>query len=422
MKTKELIFWGLDLFQGGKIRKDYKNIESIITKKNTSTCNLALERILHHSIQTVPYYKGFALSTPIDNFPVVNKNIIKNNWNNFLSSSYDKLKLKLVTTSGSTGTPFQVYNDNRKISRNYADTLFFSKQAGYSLGNTFFYMKIWVKSRMSSPLIYKLQNIYPIDVLNFSHQEIELILKKIKKYNCSILAYASVLDIISKYLIDNKIKIENKRLKSVIAMSETLSEETKNNLSERFGICVVSRYSNLECGIMAQQPADYQCHYLINKASYFIEILKMDSDEPTAINELGRIVVTDLYNYAQPMIRYDTGDIGAFEDIDKNYFKIIEGRKLDLLYNTKGELISSFIVYKNMWQYPEIDQYQLAQEDEKVYKIKIASKNKFVRQAKLIEEFNHYLGQDAVIKIELVESIPLLASGKRKKVVNNYKK
>lgn len=36
--------------------------------------------------------------------------------------------------------------------------------------------------------------------------------------------------------------------------------------------------------------------------------LKMDSDEPAEDGELGRIVITDLYNYAFPILRYDNGD------------------------------------------------------------------------------------------------------------------
>src|SRR5690606_35005053 len=107
--------------------------------------------------------------------------------------------------------------------------------------------------------------------------------------------------------------------------------------------------------------------FRINTASYFVEILKIDSDEAVTNNELGRIVVTDLYNFAMPMLRYDTGDIGSFVSDNKNYFEKIEGRKLDQIYDTKGQLISSYIVYKNMWQYTEIIQYQFVQFGAKDY-------------------------------------------------------
>ena len=48
--------------------------------------------------------------------------------------------------------------------------------------------------------------------------------------------------------------------------------------------------------------------------------------------ELGRIVVTDFYNKAFPMIRYDTGDTGIYQEVidekgrKHGYFTEIYGR------------------------------------------------------------------------------------------------
>jgi phenylacetate-CoA ligase len=215
-------------------------------------------------------------------------------------------------------------------------------------------------------------------------------------------------------------------VKSIIAISETLNDNTRESLEKYFGVPAVSRYSNLENGIIAQQIPGQNGRYLVNGASYHVEILKMDSDEPAEEGEPGRIVVTDLFNYAMPMIRYDTGDIGSMVHDEnfpwRKYLTHVEGRRLDLLYDTDGNLVSSYIVYKNMWQYTEIEQYQLIQEDKKRYTIKINCREPFTREQQLIGEFKSYLGQDADFRIEYVTEIPLLSSGKRKKIVNNYTK
>jgi phenylacetate-CoA ligase len=213
-------------------------------------------------------------------------------------------------------------------------------------------------------------------------------------------------------------------VKSIISMSESLNNYTRETLQKYFGIPVVSRYSNLENGIIAQQETDNTDRYLINTGSYIIEILDMECDNYSKPNQPGRIVVTDLFNYALPMIRYDTGDVGTISE-DPNrpgnlFLSTVEGRKLDLLYDTKGNLVSSYIVYKNMWQYTEILQYQLIQEGKKEYVFRINTDTKFNREEKLINEFKTYLGRDADFRIEYVSEIPLLASGKRKKIVNNF--
>jgi phenylacetate-CoA ligase len=134
-------------------------------------------------------------------------------------------------------------------------------------------------------------------------------------------------------------------------------------------------------------------------------------------------VLTDLFNFAMPLVRYDTGDLGIIErDAGNLYLSRVEGRKLDILFDTKGNVVSSYIMYKNMWQYTEIDQYQLIQTGEKTYLFKINCPGKFKREEQLVNEFLCYLGNDAEFKVEYVNEIPLLDSGKRRKTVNLYKK
>jgi len=163
----------------------------------------------------------------------------------------------------------------------------------------------------------------------------------------------------------------------------------------------------------------------LNTASYVFEILKLGKDEPIEDGELGRIVVTDLYNYGMPIIRYDTGDLGIKKSssncsFNTPVFTSVEGRRMDMIFDTKGEIISSFTITNNLWRYPEIVQYQFIQTGEKEYEFILNLEEEFPREQELIEEFKEYLGLDAIIKVSYVDGIPLLNSGKRKKVINKY--
>ena len=362
-------------------------------------------------------------------FPVINKSTIKEQQGRFIANNIDKSNRISVTTSGSTGTPFTTFHDRNKKQRNYADTLYFAGLSGYKPGHRLFYLKIWVEKKMKSRMEYWMQNIVPVDVLHFNDFEIESLIKRMESTHstCSILGYASALEAICKYLDKCNYEPVDSNIKSVIAISESLNDYTRTAIEKYFKVPVVSRYSNLENGIIAQQiPLDRSLRYLINTASYNVEILKLDSDEQAAEGELGRIIITDFFNYALPMIRYDTGDIGTVEfdhsNRNRKYFTHVEGRKLDILFDTKGKLISSFLVYKNMWQYSEIEQYQLIQETSKQYTFKINTSLPFKNEAKLVDEFKTLLGMDADFRIEYVSEIPLLSSGKRKKIVSNLKK
>lgn len=421
LNFRKFLFAINDFVNGGLIKKHYNEIA--IQLQSGIERNY-LSDLLKHVKANVPFYKNYKL-TDINEFPVVDKSIIKSNFQDFKAQNYLNKKNNIVTTSGSTGTPFSVIQDLNKKARNYADALYFGNLAGFELGNCIVYLKIWAKQKMSKPWKYKLQNIRPIDVLHLDDKQISDLIISLennsKKYN--ILGYVSALEQIIRYFDKiNKPRI-NADIRSVITMSEGLSLETKEKLKTIFNCPVVSRYSNLENGIIAQQEVHGNGRFLVNTASYLVEIVDILTNKSASDGVLGKIIVTDLFNYAMPLIRYDTGDLGALEKEKngKTYLTKVEGRKLDILFDVDGNIVSSYIMYKNMWQYPEILQYQLIQTGAKDYVFKINCPVGFKKEKQLVDEFKQYLGQAANFRVEYVDELPLLASGKRRKTLNLYK-
>jgi phenylacetate-CoA ligase len=432
MRTSEFlrrnVFFFIDAVKGGHLQRHYKDIRHILNNYDhdltKQLLNNYLSELLRHAINTTPFYKG--ISDPdLKGIPVINKNIIRDNFDLFKSNASNFYQYKSVVTSGSTGTPFSVYHDKRKRERSTADTIFFSELAGFKIGQKLYYFKIWNNINKKSRALALLQNIVAYDVLSLNDDSIESIITILKNdpSRKGLLGYASVYDSICYYLHkNNPAPIDNKTT-SIIAMSEALSLSTKKVISDYFGVCAVSRYSNVENGIIAQQLMDGSNEFLINNASYYIEVLDMGHDVEAQLGTPGRIVVTDLFNYAMPLIRYDTGDIGIMAEknvlgCQRQVLKSIEGRRMDAIYNTAGSLVSSYVITNNMWKYKEIRQYQFIQVSQKDYLFKLNGDLPFSRADELTEEFKGYFGKDANIKIEYVNGIPLLASGKRKKVMN----
>lgn len=425
--AREKIFWLLDALKGSPVKKHYNEIASLLEGNNANNQKAKEEKLkalLQHAAATTPFYKPYKAS--LNNFPVISKTLIRENFDGFVSSAFTQEQQIPTVTSGSTGTPFKVLQHASKKTRNSADTMYFAKRAGYQIGDRLLYMKIWSANNKKPTLPGMMQNMVPVDVITFNGKEVEALVKRMESDSSSFsfLGYSSALENICRWLDSNNYGKVKAKLASAISMSETLNDYTKQTIEKYFGVPVYSRYSNLENGILAQQVPGSGHRYLINTASYLVEIFKMNEDRPAAAGELGRIIVTDLYNYAMPMIRYDTGDTGALSNYDdgksNQYLETVEGRRLDLLYATDGSLVSSYIVYKNMWQYTEILQYQLVQYGEKDYLFKINMEGAFAKEEKLIAEFKQYLGHDANFKVEYVDEIPLLASGKRKKIANTY--
>jgi len=134
------------------------------------------------------------------------------------------------------------------------------------------------------------------------------------------------------------------------------------------------------------------------------------------------VVVTDLFNYSMPMIRYDTGDIACFENNKDNIpaFKKVEGRKVDVVYNTKGELLSLHVIGSLMAKYSDLKQFQFIQEGKTDYVIRLNTAVEFQSVSQLVRECKACLGENSHIQVAYLDEIPLLASGKRREVVNNY--
>tara|TARA_B110000090_G_C13393524_1_gene450352 strand:- start:1375 stop:2670 length:1296 start_codon:yes stop_codon:yes gene_type:complete len=427
-KIRYHIFWFADCFKKNSVKRYYREIRFLNEKFNSESAQILLKKyrkdLLSHAINTTSFYKEY-YSKSFNELPVINKNIIRDNFNAFESITYKRKQRYKVSTSGSTGTPFVTYLNKNKRLRNSADTIYFAEKSGFKVGDMLLYIRLWDDQHKKMSLTSWILNIVSHNISDLRDVDIEGLLSKIKnnKSPKGLLAYASAYDTICQYMDENGSEPIDCNIKSVIAISERLTDYAKESMEKYFGVPVVSRYSASETGILAQQSINCD-NFNINWASYYVEILNFDNDEPAIEGEIGRIIITDLFNYSVPLIRYDTGDLGSMIVGDSNNGPVltnVEGRKMDMLYNTKGELISSHIVHK-ICLFKGIKQYQLIQKSEKEYIFKVNTSNEFKEEEGLVESYKKYFGDDSIISIEYVDNIPILSSGKRKKVINLYKK
>lgn len=319
-----------------------------------------------------------------------------------------------------------IYQDGIKRRRATADTIVFSEYAGDEFGSKCYYSRVWNAHNRKSALLARIQNIVMQDSDKLGDADLEAFITKLERDRSkkSVLIFASSLVALYQYALRREKKPQAK-IECFITMSESLPENVRVGVSELFNTVVVSRYSDCECGIIAQQCA-YSNEYHVNTGSFYVEILKFDSDQPAAEGEMGRIVVTDLYNHAMPLVRYDTGDVGKYalkSECGKGAKVLtrVDGRRVDCFYATNGEMLSPYVINNTMWRFTELHQYQFVQNGKNDYLLKLnAQPNSKIREEELLYAIKDYIGDDANINVEYVDEIPLLASGKRKQVICNY--
>ena len=118
-----------------------------------------------------------------------------------------------------------------------------------------------------------------------------------------LLSYPSNLRAIAEECEDRGIRLP---LKGIITGSETLEADTRALLGRIFGCNVTDNYGSQEVGYIAGEcPGCGQYHTAAE--SILLEVLD-DDGNPVAPGQIGRVVLTSLYNYAMPFIRYEIGD------------------------------------------------------------------------------------------------------------------
>nr|WP_320022416.1 hypothetical protein [uncultured Draconibacterium sp.] len=423
-------YWTKDFFHKSPIRKHYNDIKKILDNKNnvgTKIQKKHLDNILKHAVKNANFYSEYN-TNEIKSFPVINKFLIRESYESFKINQTNipehKGKLHVQQTSGSSGTTLTVLEDKRKRNRLVAELKYFGEIAGYRSHEKMAYLRIWVKSQAKNRIQSFRENIYAINSSRIDDEMLFNLCSKINKNKITaILGYASWYDKLLEYIERNSITLSS--LKVVFAGSEMLQPTTKQGLKKALDCKVYSRYANQEQGVLGQDKDDDENYYL-NHGSYYFEFLKLDSDEKAAPGELCRIVVTDLFNYSFPLIRYDTGDTGTYSigNTKSNGLPILTmlyGRRWDLIYTPDGTVIHPITMAAIIKNFSKVELWQFVQKDQSCYELRLKLDGE-IDLSDLITHLKIALGNDSHIEIILVDDIPVLASGKRKPIINEWKK
>lgn len=125
-------------------------------------------------------------------------------------------------------------------------------------------------------------------------------------------------------------------LEFVFSIAETVLPRARTVVREMFGAKLVAIYSCQEIGFIAIEcPVSGQYHIVMDNA--LVEIVGSDG-APGKPGETGRVLVTGLYNYATPFIRYALGDVATVAS-----GPCACGRTLPLIAQVEGRTRAEFV-------------------------------------------------------------------------------
>ncbi len=317
-----------------------------------------LKKLINHAGKNVPYYRNlfeeigfdpnlFRGRIDMQEIPILDKEAIRKNKNELIAENAIQYGINWDSTSGSTGTPLEIIIDNKTRANKYAVDARNTNWAGYSLlywKKSFNIERLFIKS--DDPLFQNNYNIIRYDSNKVTEKLVPTLINKMNNIRPKVLfGHAFPLILLGRYAEEMNIQI--KPVGAVITAGETLSKRRRKLLETIYKCEVFDYYASHECSTIIAE-CEYHSRHLIEDFSYS-EIINNKNINGN-VSE-GTLVGTCLYNYAMPLIRYNTEDIVSTKKNEQyckcgRQFQIINnilGRQNDYLITPEGKKIGNVL-------------------------------------------------------------------------------
>jgi phenylacetate-CoA ligase len=328
-----------------------REIQNISEQNYEAYVSKAKEDILLFHLKNNPFYKSVCKKgfTTWNELPVLTKSDLQAPLKDRLSNGYTLKSVYVNKTSGSTGNPFYFAKDKFTHALTWSiiqnrfnwHGLYGEKQA------RFYGLPSQTMPKIKERTKDYFANRYRFNVFDLSDDAFEKWIEKFKDTKFVYLnGYTTVIVAFANYLNSKSIVLKDvcPSLKACVVTSEMCFEEDKTAMNSAFGIPIVNEYGASELDLIAFQNTKNQ--WIINTESLFIEIVD-DNNTPLPYGQLGRIIVTSLYNKAHPFIRYELGDLGILKKNDSKTILLekLEGRREDIVRLPSGKIAPGLSFY-----------------------------------------------------------------------------
>ena len=201
-------------------------------------------------------------------------------------------------------------------------------------------------------------------------------------------------------------------LKHVKNVGETVHDNLRERLRAVSGLEIEDNYSCSEVGSIAIQCPTSGLFHIMHE-NLIVEVINTDGT-PTLVGEIGRVVITDLYNSAAPMIRYDIGDhaeVGPECTCGRHgtTLKRIMGRDRGLFTRADGSRFWPQAHQYKMSKYVKLLQWQIVQHaiDDVEYKMVVETAPTAEQKAAMEQVLGDAMGFPGQVRVTVFEgSIP----------------
>jgi phenylacetate-CoA ligase len=330
-----------------------------------------LQKMVKHCYETVPYYRNLFDSRNIDwreircledlkILPILDKQTIREHYEEFFSESYNRADLIEQHTSGSTGTGFSFYQ-NREA---HGDVWAHVWRGNHNIGLE---RDMWCAYFGGRAIVPPEKKTGPCHRINYPGRQIMFSIYHMHDRNFAqwvkvlnrhrppwIQGYPSALVPFAAYLERTGQRL-NYTPKVITLSSENVSWAQEDFLHRIFGVYPMQNYAQCEAVATFRQRLDGKI--FVDEDFAAVEFVPVDD------TGLCRIVGTTLSNYAMPFLRYDTKDLALWRETeegreilsldgrDEDDIKLRDGgsiRRLSRVFQDQLHITEAQIVQKSL--------------------------------------------------------------------------
>ena len=403
-----------------------------------------VNRLLDHAYRTTPFYRQRLDACGIQAGPIgelsdlqamepVSKTTLQSNLSAMLSTDYNVDDLIEDASGGSTGIPTKFYKDIERHNLRRADQIRHDRWSGWNVGER--WALIWGartdlvdKRSLRERLVEKyLHRCVALDAFELKHDSMQEFAVRLHRHKPRmILGYANALYRFAEFLLESEFS-QSIRPSGVISSAENLTKDMKDLIGRAFACPVLDRYGSREVGLIASE-CGINAGLHINADNLIVEIV--NGDLPAASGQTGQIIVTDLWNYGMPLIRYDMGDMGIPTDAlcpcgrKLPMIQSVEGRASDFLQAADGTQIHGEFFTHLFYGNDAVVQFQIVQKTSSDVDIFIVRKDEYANEQfeEIVATTKRVLGETTKVTVKFRDSIPPTASGKFRFTISNVEK
>lgn len=363
----------------------------------------------------------------LSNMPILTKELLISHIDELTITT---IKSTISHTSGTTGKALSFYRDNNSSAAQWAIWFRHRKRFGVNLGDLSvnFTGKPVVPMKQNKPPYWRYnasQNQFLIGMQHINEQSIDSIVDFLNNIQPVFYSgYPSILSEIARLAIYNNLSLKLKnRPKFVFTGAENLLQDQKKYINKWIGSTIRDQYGLTEgnCNFSTCEHGNYHEDYEFSHIEVIDYTLLPDGSKK------GRLIGTSFYNYATPLIRYDTGDIVTVMPDEyicpcgrhTKVIAFVDGRVDDYILTPDGKHVMRFdYLFKDT---KDIYEAQVVQEREGqiiIYSVKRENFDQEKYELIVLSQFHKYISREMELVFIYVDAIEKSSRGKFKAVIN----